>query len=71
MNLDPKAFWQALDAAEKARGDREHLTREVKVRPQYKTAANDEPEPVIVDASVRSLAESFGGKPFVLKGERE
>lgn len=41
--MDPKAFWQSLEAAEKARREREHLTREAKVRPQYRAASNDEP----------------------------
>jgi hypothetical protein len=46
-NLDPKAFWQSLEAAERARKEREHTTREVKVRPSYRVAENDEPEPVV------------------------
>jgi hypothetical protein len=46
MNLDPKAFWLALEAAEAARKARESQTREIRsVRPQYAVADNDEPEP--------------------------
>jgi hypothetical protein len=53
-NLDPKAFWQSLEAAERARKEREHITREVKVRPSYRVAENDEPEPVVLALGERS-----------------
>jgi hypothetical protein len=60
--LDPKAFWLQLNEAERQRKEREHTTREVKVRPQYRVAGNDEPEPD------RALAEMFAGPvPFEVK----
>lgn len=63
--MDPKAFWQSLEAAEKARREREHLTREAKVRPQFRVASNDEPEPTTAPRTIlraRSLNQTEQGK---------
>lgn len=41
----PAEFWQAINEAEAQRKEREKVTREMKARPQYRVASNDEPEP--------------------------
>lgn len=43
--MNAAEFWSELFSQEAQRKARENLTREVKVRPQFKVAANDEPEP--------------------------
>jgi hypothetical protein len=44
----PADFWAMLASQEVQRRAREQHTREIKnVRPQYKAASNDEPEPVV------------------------
>jgi uncharacterized protein YggE len=45
--ISPADFWAMLASQEVQRKAREQQTRELKVRPQYKVAANDEPEPVV------------------------
>lgn len=52
------AFWIRLEAAEQARRERERLTREVKVRPQYRAATNDEPEPTLREIEAQANAEA-------------